>query len=244
MAQTEENPFEGQPDFIEPETREMVRTGIQLVAKGKTTLSDLFQSITRIPDPEVPDKKPPVPKPLTEAQTKALERLPDVFGKVVVTADRSLTKTEIKTLVEERTLIDTLLTPLETRKKESIREVLSNHLDHLVTEEQAEAARVDAKGHYAVTQNLSVEGTGKKVQRSVSGGKPVLTIEQIEDLHARGRIDRKTYLAITKKPDVPRVMDEEGLHKAIQKDPALFFLLGSVAKPTLPTTTIKVVNDS
>jgi hypothetical protein len=40
------------------------------------------------------------------------------------------------------------------------------------------------------------------------------------------------------------VLDEDGLHKAIQKDPALFFLLGSVAEPTTPTTTIRVDPDN
>lgn len=241
---TAEDQMAETPFTEDPKVLALVQQGVEQIQQGKITLSDLFQSVMDKPDPEVPDKRPEIPRPLTEDQRKALERLPDVYGKVVVTADRKLTKAELQSIVEERVVIDTLLTVLDKRKKDSIREVLSNHLDHLLTEEEAATARMDTKGHYAVKQDVPVEGTGKKVQRSVSGGKPRLTIEHVEELHAQGAIDRKTYLAITKKPDLPRVLDESGLHKAIQKDPRLFFLLGSVAEPTAPTTTIKVVNDS
>jgi hypothetical protein len=226
-----------------PEIKALVTQGMTQVTTGKMTLADLFQAIAAKPDPAVPDKKPPVPLPLNEKQKEALKRLPDVFGKVIVTADRALTKAERAALVEERQVIDTLLAPLKARKEESIREVLANDLDNHLTDEQKAEARRDTRGHYAVKQEIAAEGTGLKVQRSVAGGKPTLTIRHIEALHVEGKIDRPTYLAITKKPDLPRVMDEDGLHKAIQKDPRLFFLLGSVAEPTTPTTTIKVVND-
>ena len=245
MSATEQEQEQGTLVLADdPQIRSLVQQGMEKVREGKIRLADLFDQIAKREDPEVPDKRPPVSPSLTEKQTKALERLPQVYGRVVVTADRKLTTKELTTLVEEREIISTILTPLEKRKTETIREILSNHLDHLVPEEERPSARKDRKGHFAVKQEVSVEGTGKKVQRSVSGGKPVLSIQHIEDLHAQGQIDRKTYLAITRKPDLPRVLDEDGLHKAIQKDPRLFFLLGSVATPTNPTTTINVANDS
>lgn len=231
------------PASEDPKTLELVRQGMEQVVKGKMDLSDLFQTVVAKEDPKVPDLKPPVPPKLTEAQKDALKRLPDVYGKTVVTAVRKLAPAQKAALVEEREVIDEVLGVLEKRKSESIREVLANHMDQILTDEEKEGARHDKKGHVALKHEDPVEGTGKKIQRSVSGGKPRLTIEHVEALHREGLVDRKTYLALTKKPDLPRVLDEEGLHKAIQKDPALFFLLGSRAEPTVPTTTIKVVDD-
>lgn len=245
MSQTETPPEAHEILSQDDKALALVKSGMEQVAKGKMSLSDLFQSVVARPDPAAPDLAPPAPPKLTEEQKAALTRLPDVYGKVVVTAVRKLSHKEAAALVEEREIIDTLLGPLKKRKEESIREVLANHMDLVLTDEQKAQARRDRKGHYAprTTQNEPVEGTGKKIQRSTSGGKPVLTIEHIEALHKDGRIDRPTYLKITKKPDMPRILDEDGLHRAIQKDPSLFFLLGSVAEPTTPTTSITVVPD-
>lgn len=222
----------------------LVRDGIAKVKAGTISLSDLMGTVVGEGATEVASKKPPVPKALTEAEQKAIERLPKVYGSVIVTADRALTKKEAAALVEERAVVDTVLNVLKKRKEESLREVFANHLDNLLSKDEKQAARKDAKGHYAVKQEAPVDGTGQKIQRSVSGGKPRLDIAHIEDLYEQGKIDRKTYLAITRKPDNPRVLDEAGLHAAIQKNPALFFLMASVAQPTTPITTIKVVKDS
>lgn len=222
----------------------LVRDGIAKVQKGSISLSDLMAAVVGEGSTEVASKKPPVPKALTDVEQAAIKRLPEVFASVVVTADRALTKKEAAALVEERAIVDTLLAVLKKRKEESLREVFANHLDNLLSDEEKAQARLDAKGHFAVKQEAPVDGTGQKIQRSVSGGKPRLDIAHIEDLHREGKIDRKTYLAITRKPDNPRVLDEAGLHAAIQKNPALFFLMASVAQPTTPITTIKVVKDS
>lgn len=232
------------PAASDPKVQALVKTGIGEVMKGKISLSDLIESVMTPEPPVVADKKPPVPAPLSEAQIDALKRLPEVYGRTTVKTDRKLTEAELVALVEERDLIDLVLAAIDKRKSESIREALANHLDHLVPEDERDSARKDKRGHLAVKQEVPVPGTGRKVQRIVSGGKPNLTIQHVEELHAEGAIDRKTYLAITRKPDLPRVLDEDGLHKAIQKDPRLFFLLGSKAEPTTPTTTIKVANDS
>jgi hypothetical protein len=237
-TQTAPNPAD------DPKILALVKKSMDGVIEGKISLSDLISTVTGDGALPVVDKKPPVPKALTDDQLEAIKRLPEVYGKIVVTADRALKPAEQRALVEERKVVDTVLTVLKTRKEESLREVFANHCDNVLTDEEKAEARTDSKGHYAVKQDLPVEGTGQKIQRSVSGGKPRLDISHIEALHEEGHIDRATYLKITKKPDVPRVMDESGLHRAIQKDPRLFFLLASAAEPTTPTTTIKVVKDS
>lgn len=231
---------------VDQQSAALVKTGMDLVLKGKTTLSDLFYSITT-PDSVPPiDKTPPVPMKLSEEVLAAIKRLPEVFGKVVVHTDRRLTAPELEAIVQERTTIDLVEKALKKRKEESIREVLANHMDHLVDNDPEHPTRMDRNGHYAPyeTQELSVDGTGMKVQRYATGGKPNLTIAHVEALHEAGQIDRPTYLAITKKPEVPRVLDEVGLHRAIQKNPSLFFLLATKAEATLPSTTVKVLKDN
>jgi hypothetical protein len=236
-----------QEDFTElardPEATALVKKGIVEILKprAKLTLADLFQTVLS-PKTSVVSKSPPVPQKLSEDVLDAIARLPEVFGKTIVTVDRALTNKELATIVEERQVIDKVMSVLKTRKDDSIREVLANHMDAKIPEDQREGMRTDAKGHFAPweTQEVEVEGTDMKVQRYASGGKPNLTIQAVEDLHEEGLIDRPTYLTITKKPDLPRVLDEDGLHKAIQKNPGLFFLLATKAEAAPPTTTIKV----
>ncbi len=224
------------------ETKALVKRSMAEVVKGKVNFSDVLQRVLNF-KPTVVDKTPVRPKALTEDQKAAIQRLPEVFGQVVVAADRPLSKAEAKAIVEERGVIDTVIKVLTERKDKGIREVLANHMDHQVSEDQREGMRTDAKGHYAPweTQEFEVEGTDKKIQRFATGGKPQITYADIEQMEQDGVIDRKTYLALTRKPDTPRVLDEAGLHAAIQKDPALFFKIAQYAKPTTPTTTVKVV---
>jgi hypothetical protein len=236
---------ETQPQFVPtPGALELARKGIEAVVKGKTTLADLLASAGGVATTEGKDLVPPTVPSLSEAQRDAIKRLPAVFNSVVVTSVRKLNAKEQAAIVEERETIDLVLKALTPRKDKAIRETIANHLDLSIPEEEREALPKDSHGHVAKKQDVAVDGTGLKMQRSVSGGKPNLNIGHIEALHAEGKIDRKTYLAITKKPDLPRVMDEDGLHKAIQKDPSLFFLLATVAEPTSPITTIKVVPTS
>jgi hypothetical protein len=230
-----------QPAQPDEQSLDLVRQGMRLVSSGKTSLLDLLATTGKVVDTTQRDLKPPTVPSLTEEELEAIKRLPEVFNRIVVTTVRKLTDSEARAIVVERDTIDLVLKALTPRKEKAIRETIANHLDLLIPTEERKALPRDKAGHVAKKQDVAIEGTGKKMQRSVSGGKPNLTIDHIERLHREGRIDRKTYLAITKKPDLPRVMDETGLHKAIQKDPALFFLLAEVAEPTTPTTTIKVV---
>lgn len=228
---------------VSDEVRGLVRKAMDQVFSGKTTLADVFGSVAGVGFAKVERKPlPPVPA-ITDDQLEALKMLPSLYGQVVPSSPRKLTQPELRALVTERNLIDKILGFVEKRKSESIRETLANHFDATVPKSD-EGHPTDAKGHYAVKQEEPVPGTGLKAQRIVSGGKPSLTIAMLEKALADGVIDRKTYLACTRKPDSPRILDEHAMSQAIKKNPPLLFLLASVAKPTSPTTTIKVVPDN
>lgn len=214
------------------------------VASGKITFAEVWGALSEPPSAEVAkpgERTAPVVKAITDQQRLALSRLPEVYGSVVPLEDRALTEEELVRIVEERETIDTILALVKTRKDDSIRETLANHLDHVLVFD--EEPPVDSKGHYQVKQEVHVEGTSKKIQKTVSNPKPVLTAEAVLDAYERGEITRETYLAITKVPDVPRVLDEAKMAKAVKKDPSLLLTLSRLAKTPAKTTTIKVVND-
>lgn len=233
-----------------PSQREVVQKAVAKIAAGKNVdlgavwsalLGERSAEVAKVGSRQVPDVVA-----LTDEQRKALRRLPEVYGSVVPLEDRRLTEDEMEAIVVERTVIDTILAPLKKRKEESIREVLANHLDHLLEAETPEADRPssDPKGHYRTRQDVSVPKTGKKVQRTVTDPEPYLTAAAALRAYEDGAIDRATYLKITTKPDVPRVLDESGLTKAVKKDPSLMLALAQYTERNDPVTTIKVVNDT
>ena len=87
-------------------------------------------------------------------------------------------------------------------------------------------------------------GTGKKIIRTVSGGKPKVDAPALLAACERGDITREEYLSLTSMPECPRVFDPLKASKAIKADPSLLFKLSKAATPTRPVTAIKVVKDS
>lgn len=238
-----------------------VQTAIVEALEGGHSIEEVIEALLadRIVAAEQPPPPPVKPQPLTEDERAALKRLPQVFGSVAPTTRRKLNATEMESLVDERNVISTILSRLEERKSDSIRETLAHHFDVLAEEEalrglpegvskraQKEAVasiRRDAKGHYAVKQEQQTEHG--KAQRIVSGGKVSgPTSADIQRLYDEGKIDRKTWMAITEVPVVAppkRNLSQARLREAVKRDPSLMFLLAGVTRENLPTTTIKVV---
>ncbi len=227
------------------------KAAVAKTASGDISIADALAILARGTSvAEVIKKQPVAPPAITDKQKAALARIPDLYGKVTPTTIRLLTDEELRDLVEERQLIDDIVKFLNARKTETIRETLAYHLD-LLAEADAEKAKAeglhfdplttDAKGeHYAVKQDVQVPDSEHVVARTVTGGKPVLTIAAVEKAHKEGLIDRPTYLAITKTPEVSRVLDSDGMAKAIKKDPSLLFRLADLTDPVKPGTTITV----
>jgi len=235
-----EAPAANLPAEVTPEMRQKFTAALEALSRGGGTLDLLWEALDTADVLAITKPDISVPK-ISEEALEAIRRLPEVYGKVVPKTDRQLSRQELVDIVTERQIIDTVLKVIKERKDESIRETLANHLDNVY--KQPEGSRppgTDTKGHLAVKQDVEVEGLGKKVARSVSGGKPYLDIAGVEMLHAQGKIDRKTYLKITKRTEVPRVLDQEGLVKAMKEDPDLGFLLAGVTKHTPTITTITV----
>lgn len=197
-----------------------------------------------------PPKRSLVPPTITDEQREALKRLPELYGRVVPEEPRLLEPAELTMIVQERQTIATLLDLLEPRKADTIRETLACHLDLLLEadpEVDTSTLPRDKKGHYAVASEVSVEGTGLKVKRVPTGGKPFMSDADIQAADMSGDLDHKDYLAITSKPVVApprRRFDEEKARAAIKKDPALLFRLASLTHKGEYGTTITVPKDN
>ncbi len=233
---------------ITEDQKALAKQTVTSIVTGKVKIADVWGTLTATPQPgkNTLSEAPPKPLPITDAQRKALRRIPEIYGAVSPEKNRMLTSEEAQRVVEERDTIDVILGLLKSRKDDSIREILANHLDHVLAAEKGDDVQglpIDKKGHYQVKQEHSVLGSGKKIQKTVSSPSPTLSMAAVEQAHEDGLLDRKTYLAITRLPEVPRVLDEDGLTKAVKKDPSLLFTLAGLTTTASPTTTIKVVDD-
>lgn len=221
------------------------------IASREISLDEVWAALQKIEADAVATKTaaaPPDPGKISEAHIKALENIQKTYGVVAPDTNRALTQQELRDILTERADIDLLLGLLKKRKDEGIREALANHLDHVLKDtlspEELAHVPIDKAGHYQRGQEEVVSEVGLKVQKIISDPKPTLSAEAVQKAYEDGVIDRKTYLQITRVPDVPRVLDEGGLAKAVKADPALLFTLADYTTRPTPTTTIKVAKSS
>lgn len=257
------NPLADFPAEARSHIEKMVEQGLDQIASGKKSFSDLLEAVVgdRIPVAPVTAEVPSVP-PITDEHKVALARIGDLYGKVVPTEPRLLDNEELAALMEERLTIDTIVKFLAARKDSSIREAVASHLDRRAEEQDLArrepevevgpdgeervvkpATPTDRNGHYIVKQFEPVPGTGHKFERRTSHSKPKVTSAVIQKALDAGVLTRKEYLAVTEQPEVPRQLSEEKLRKAIKKDPGLLFRLADFAEPGTTTTAIYAPED-
>jgi hypothetical protein len=239
-------PPEAQPSaeiVVTPELHVLVSEVMDAVAQGKYTMAEAVAAALgeQAPKPVTPSEATFQVATITDAQRAALARLPEVYGRVVPEEIRALTGDELAAIADERETINTILTFLETRKADTIRETLANHMDQVLEGkgDQSQTKR-DGRGHYAVKHAVPVPGTDLKVKRSVSNPKPTIDGATIQRLHEAGKLTREEYLALTKMPDVKRNFDEAKAREAFKKDPALLFKVAAAVRQPPPTTSITI----
>lgn len=191
------------------------------IRAGKVTLADVVKVL--VPDEvgsTAPPAKIPLPAVITPLAQHALDELGDVFGSVVPTERRILSDDELEQILVERETIDTILKLLETRKSDSIKTTILNHLDvvledTLTPERLAELER-DKDGHYYYAEKVEVPGTAKAFSWEVTDGTPQLSPAKLKELDEAGEIDHALYLEIT---EPIRTVNEQKLLLAMSKRP-------------------------
>lgn len=211
----------------------LVKFAADLVNKGTISLSDVLGAIAEtkeveiLPAPEVL----PIPMEITQEQREALDKVTEVFGKVVPAKRRALEPVEVAQLVEEKETLDQLKKMAEARHQ-NIRTTIFNHLDVEAEEEQLvdETTLRDKDGHYILKGEVrGQKDTGMKFTRQVSNVSPKLDPEALKDLVDDPEVEfsHEDYLAVTSQV---RVLDENKLMLALKKNPRLIL---AISKATI-----------
>lgn len=225
------------PEQTELDT--LVKSAVEQVNKGSLSMSDLLKALAPHPAEVVAPAEAPVPVAITDEQRKAIDKVAEVFGKVVPTERRTLQPAEVTSLVEEKETLDALKKMAEARQ-ESLRTTIFNHLDIEVEEAGgAEDADRDSRGHYAVKGEVQgTPGTAKKFTREVRQNAPTLDAEALKALAEDPEFEGFThedYLAMTTQT---RVVDENKVMLALKKNPSLVHAVAQATRPGNKTTSM------
>jgi hypothetical protein len=238
----------------------------ELLLQGKT-LPEILKEIAgdRLPTEDRVEPKPVNLPAISDEQRQALADLPDVYGSVVPSRVRPLTKPELAKLYAERRVVAVIENLVKSRKGIGINETIHSHLDKVAEKEGrahpeavtevvgdeevvvVPATPRDANGHYLLEGEAPVDGTGEKFSRELRGGGFEISSAALHAAYKAGKITAEQFKALTSVPVVPappRVFDEAKAAQAVTKDPSLLLVLaehGTVPKPT--TTAIYVRKD-
>lgn len=91
---------------------------------------------------------------------------------------------------------------------------------------------IDSRGHYLAKQSMPVPGTGKRFSRELRENAPSVLAADLHRLYLEGKITRGQYLRATRRVDVPRELNPEGLAAEIRKDPDLLQTLAEAGAIT------------
>jgi hypothetical protein len=230
-----------------------VRGMIALRRHEKTIIDVMDDLLPAAPEHEVHTEVVPFPAiPKTPILTKeakaALNRLPNVFAKVLVEERRALTTEEIKALAEERATLKLIVKAL-TGREAVINENIRTHVDvdheargvavpkdkvSRTNEVIVEATPRDAAGHYifAKPQNptrVPIPDSNEEfsLEYKRGSGQVVIDGDELLALYEEGEVTREEYLAMTREM---RVFDQEKASKAAEKNPRVMEILLEISR--------------
>lgn len=226
-----------------------VQEAVAKVSQGDISYADLLALIA--PPPPVPKApaNPPSPAVITDAQRAALARLTEVFGVCVPTERRALSVPEIRSLIDERLVLDEIEGMVKKRKEDGIRPAVFNHFDTLIDEAAAEKGEDyqlpprDDKGYYITDEKLTVPDRETAFTRETRSGGVSLNPDTLRLLSSDPGLQAQLaeagvtfthddYLAMTRPV---RVLDEARVMIHLRKNPKLVAAL-QAATTTGPRT--------
>lgn len=171
--------------------------------------------------------KPALPTKITDGQQEAIDKLDEVYGKVVPTEVRKLEVEEVGKLLDERSVLAQIAAMAKTRL-DGIRITVLNHSDEtlreLLTDEQLAELLTEKEGHFIPKETTSVPGpAGSETEFTVVPVKGSSNFNTAEfEARAKGeeddRVDWKEYLSCTTQV---RVFDGSKAIIAARKNPEL-----------------------
>lgn len=213
-------------------------------ASAKINTAASLAEIVRLLNPTevsaAPPAKVPTPKEITEVERRAIEHLPEVFGRVVPTQVRALTPVEVSTLIEERETLDTIKKMVEARLKD-ITVTAHNHLDaeyEASTPEDRRTALRDDAGHYILEGRIGSTERNQEFSRETRQGTASLDVSALAALDTGeddAEISHTEYLSMTRQV---RVFDEARAMDVLRKKPTLLRAIALATKPGKSGTSI------
>lgn len=218
----------------------LVRQAVLAVQEGKVGFGDVLQVLAPKPQIEPVPETLPIPKSITEDQNRAIDRIREVFGKVIPTVRRTLAPDEVTKLLDEKETLDQLKKMAESRH-EDIRTTIFNHLD-VEAEETGipEGTFKGRSGHWVMGGEVRGESDSpSKFTREVRHTAPSLNLGMLEALvdDPDVEFDRKDFLAMT---DQVRVVNEHKVMIALKKNPKLIHAIAQAINPGSRTASLNV----
>jgi hypothetical protein len=210
------------------------------LAKGDVAaLEDVLRALAPREESAPVPKKVPTPAKITDSEQAAIETLSKVYGSVVPTERRTLTKNEVKKLLQERAVLKELEKCIK-RRVEDITLTAHNHFD--VTLEETGAADDlirNAKGYYVHDDAEPVPDLGEKLTREARHPAPTLNPVKLQEAVVDDSIDftHQDYLASTR---LTRVFDENKFMLLLRQKPEVLAAVSAALEPGKPNAAINV----
>lgn len=208
---------------------------------------DLVKEIAKPAEKVGPPAKLPLPTAITEDESNALARIPEVFASVVPDEVRTLTADEVDKLLEERAIIKTVTGMLGSRLDDIALTAL-NHSDAAFEAGDTEGVLYGADdeplrnkdGHVIRKQKIRGEDPAIKTHFSLEArkGSPKIDLallEKMADDPKIDTIDHQDYLAMTTQT---RVFDENKAMLLLKKRPELLRAIREATTTGLPVVSV------
>lgn len=218
-------------DPAEAALAEITSKVVAEINSGSLTFADLLKALSPQQQSEPLPAVIPTAKAITPAQSAAMARVPEVYGRVVPVERRTLEPVEAEALVVEKQTLDEVKKMSEARLKD-ITVTIHNHLDVLVEENLGgtyeEAPLRDDNGNYVTEGRVGGPGQAQEFAREIKNYAASLNNEGLKEAEALGLMTHDEYLACTQQV---RVVSEVGIMAALKKNPSL---IKAVAHATVP----------
>lgn len=211
------------------------RAVVDRINSGALSMADLLKALSPKPTALPAPEHMPVSAVIPDEDRKAIERVLEVFGKVVPTERRVLQPAEVDALIEEKQVLDRLKKMSERRLSEGIRPAIFNHLDVEVEEgspEEAAATDRDKDGHYLREgEAVGTGSTGVKYTREIRTSSPTLDIEALKALSEDPDYPDFTHADYLSMTEQVRVVEESKVLLALKKNPNLIHAIAKATRP-------------
>lgn len=211
-----------------------------------TSWSDVFKAIREAErqSATLVAVEAPVGKPLvlTDTETKALAVFAKQVGSLTVPGTRrSMTTAELTNATSFLATSKVVAKVAKRALEDTLRPAFMTHFD-LAAERAGkvtEETRRDKDGYYVLadTESAKVEGEKHYAARSASEGSVSISEAKLKALVEAGKLTHAQYLAVTKPV---RVIDEDAVLKAAQKNPELVAVFAEASTLSTPSVSLTI----